>query len=307
MRPQRRFCMEDRNRGILFALAAYGVWGLFPLYLRALPPLGALELVSHRIFWSLLFLVGFFLIRREGFGWLFALRKPKVLRTHLISSALIAVNWLVYVWAVAAERVVECSLGYFINPLVSIGLGVFVLGERLRSRQWVAVSLAFVAILWLSISTGKFPWISLLLAFSFGGYGLVKKRAKVPGVQGLALETLLLCPLALTVIGQSEFVGHGQFLSNSIFGKLLIVSTGLATTLPLLGFAGAARRIPLSQVGFLQYITPTIQFLIGVVLFHEPFNLTRLVGFSLVWLSLALLAIESVWERLRPSRSSIRP
>lgn len=283
----------------MLALAAYGFWGLFPLYLRALPKMPALELVSHRILWSLLFLVAFFLARREGLRWLLSLRDPAVRRSHLLSSLLIAINWLVYVWAVAAGRVVECSLGYFINPLVSIGLGVFVLGERLRPFQWAAVSLAAAAIVWLSVSTDAFPWLSLLLAFSFGSYGLVKKQAPVAGVQGLALETLLLFPFALLVLGRSELSGHGQFLSNSGVGMALIASTGLATTLPLLAFAGAARSIPLSQVGFLQYITPTMQFLVGVFVFHEAFGPARLLGFGLVWIALGLLAAESLWVRLR--------
>jgi len=291
--------MDDRRRGTLLALAAYGFWGLFPLYLRALPKMPALELVSHRILWSLLFLAVFFLVRREGFAWLLSLRDPAVRRSHLLSSLLIATNWLVYVWAVAAGRVVECSLGYFINPLVSIGLGVFVLGERLRPFQWAAVSLAAAAIVWLSVTTGVFPWLSLLLAFSFGAYGLVKKQAPVAGVQGLALETLLLLPFALLVLGRAELSGHGQFLSNSGVGMILIASTGLATTLPLLAFAGAARRIPLSQVGFLQYITPTMQFLVGVFVFHEAFGPAKFLGFGLIWTALALLLLEGLWSRSR--------
>ncbi|MEN9354269.1 MAG: hypothetical protein RL318_1594, partial [Fibrobacterota bacterium] len=225
---------------------------------------------------------------------------PVTRRTHLLSSALIATNWLVYVWAVAAGRVIECSLGYFINPLVSIALGVVVLKERLRPLQWAAVGLATLAILWLAASTGAFPWLSILLAVSFGSYGLVKKQAQVSGVQGLGLETVLLFPAALLVIGHAEATGNGHFLSAPFASQWILVTTGLATTIPLLFFAGAARRIPLSQVGFLQYITPTMQFLLGVFLFREPFDHTRLLGFSLIWLSLGLLALESVWARFSP-------
>jgi chloramphenicol-sensitive protein RarD len=296
--------MSERRRGVLLALVAYGIWGAFPIYLRALPPLGPLEVVSHRIVWSLAVLVGLFAVRREGWHWLVQLRDAPTRRSLLTSSLLIATNWLVYVWAVSVGRVIETSLGYFINPLVSIGLGVWVLGERLRPLQWAAVALAATAILWLSIASGAVPWISLVLAFSFGGYGLVKKQSPLAGERGLTLETALLAPLALGVVLHAEWHGNGHFLSQGLTGRLLIVSTGLATTLPLLAFAGAARRIPLSQIGLLQYLAPTLQFLIGLLVFHEPFGVLRFIGFSMIWIALACVALEAVFNRWRIRRST---
>ncbi|HEY5961718.1 MAG TPA: EamA family transporter RarD [Polyangiaceae bacterium] len=295
--------MTERRRGVLLALAAYGFWGAFPIYLRSLPPLSPLELVSHRIVWSLAILLSLFLLRRDGWGWLFELRNAKTRRSLLTSSVLIAINWLVYVWAVSVGRVIECSLGYFINPLVSIGLGVFVLGERLRPLQWGAVAMASAAILWLTLAMGMVPWVALALALSFGGYGLVKKQAPVGGERGLALETLLLGPLALAVVVYSEWHGVGHFSAANLGGKLLIVSTGLATTLPLLAFSGAARRIPLSQIGFLQYLAPTLQFLIGLFVFHEAFGAARFAGFLMIWIALGCLALEGIWNHVRSARN----
>ena len=284
------------------ALLAFGIWGAFPLYLRALPPLNPWELVSHRVVWSLLILVVLFQVRREGWRWLGILRDVPARRSLLASSLLIAVNWLVYVWAVAAGRVIESALGYFINPLVSIGLGVLVLRERLRPFQWAAVALTLIAIAWLTYSAGSLPWPSLVLAFSFGGYGLLKKQAPVAGEYGLALETLLLLPFALITIAYGECFGARPFLSASLDDMLLIISTGVATTVPLLAFAGAARRIPLSLLGFLQYSSPTLQFLAGWLILHEPFGLAKLVGFLLIWSALGLLALEGLWNRYGRAR-----
>lgn len=298
--------MTDLRRGTLMALVAFGIWGAFPLYLRELPPLYPWELVSHRVLWSLVLLGLFFLARRQGWSWLEVLRSTSARRSLIASSLLIAINWLVYVWAVAVGRVIECSLGYFINPLVSIGLGVLVLRERLRPLQWGAVGLTGIAILWLTISAGSLPWPSLVLAFSFGGYGLVKKQAPVAGETGLALETLLLSPLALLVIAYYECFGTRHFLSAGPNGQLLIISTGLATAVPLLAFAGAAKRIPLSRMGFLQYSAPTLQFLIGLLVLREPFGAARLVGFLLIWGALGLLALDGLWNHYRPQRQVLR-
>lgn len=288
------------------ALLAFGVWGAFPLYLRELPPLYPWELVSHRVLWSLVLLGLLLFARGRSWQWLEHLRDISTRRSLFTSSLLIAINWLVYVWAVSVGRVIECSLGYFINPLVSIGLGVLVLRERLRPLQWGAVALSATAISWLTISAGSLPWPSLVLAFSFGGYGLVKKQAPVGGETGLALETLLLSPLALFVVGYYEIFGARHFQSASPSGQMLIVSTGVATALPLWAFADAAKRIPLSRMGFLQYAAPTLQFLIGLFVLREPFGVNRLVGFLLIWSALGLLALEGLWNHYRSGRQLLQ-
>lgn len=290
--------MDERKRGIGMAMAAHLLWGLFPLYFRLLHGVPALEVVAHRAVWSFVVLAaGFAVLRRSplaGVPWNTAL-----VGRHLVSAILILVNWLVYVWGIGAGRVVECSLGYFVNPLVSVLLGVVILKERLRPLQWGALVLVGAAVVWLSVAYGAFPWIALSLALSFGAYGLARKTSGVASAPGLFLETALLFPVAVAGLLWAERSGIGHFALAAPGTALILVLTGIVTTIPLLLFAGAARRIPLSLVGFIQYLTPTLQFLIGVFVFREDFPPARLVGFSLVWAGLGLLALEATWKRAR--------
>lgn len=288
------------------AVAAHGVWGLFPLYFHLLHGVPALEVVAHRVFWSFLVLaIGYGVVRQWPLPGIRC--DLRLLATHACSSLLIMANWLLYVWGVVNGRVVECSLGYFVNPLVSVLLGVVFLHERLRRLQWAALILVALAVIWLGIGYGAVPWLSLALALSFGAYGLVRKTSSLGSAPGLMLETALLLPFAAAGLWWLESHGTGHFFHVSGLQVALLVLTGVVTTGPLLLFAGAARRIPLSLVGFIQYLTPTIQFLIGVFLFHENFPATRLVGFVLVWTGLALLVGETLWKsRLLGARSPSR-
>lgn len=282
------------NKGIWYAIAAYGVWGLLPVYWKALQHAPALQVVSHRIVWSCVMLCGVILLSRQWREFRLAVWQPRVLGIYLVAALLIGVNWLVYIWAVNAGFIVETSLGYFINPLVSVALGVIFLRERLRSWQWLPVGLAAVGVLYLTFVYGALPWIALTLAFSFGCYGLIKKIAPLGPLYGLTLETAMLLPLALGYLLTVEWAGQGTFLHTGALSDGLMVGAGVVTSVPLLLFGSAAQRIPLSLVGLLQYIAPTLQFLIGVFVYAEPFDLARLVGFSIVWVALLIFGIEGV-------------
>lgn len=287
------------NKGILYAGSAYLLWGFFPLYFNALHGVPALQTLNHRIFWSFLLVILVMLIRKDLPGLLRACT-PRVLATYLAAALLLGVNWFVYVWAVGAGYVVETSLGYFINPLVSVLLGVVVLRERLRPMQWVPVGLAAAGVAVLTVSYGYLPWISLALAFSFGAYGLVKKIATLPSLQGLTLETALLFPLALVYLVYCEFTGIGAFGHSSPQVNILLALTGIVTVIPLLLFASGARRVTLTTLGLLQYTAPTLQFIIGVFVFHEPMTASHLVGFIIIWVALALFSFENLYSRRNP-------
>lgn len=284
----------EMNKGIGYAVAAYGLWGLLPIYWKWLHTVPAVEVIGHRILWSFLTLAIAIAAMRQGRGFLSAVRQPGVLRVYLAAAALIGVNWLVYVWAVNSGFIVETSLGYFINPLVSVVLGVAFLGERLRLGQWVPVGLAAAGVVYLTAVYGSLPWIALTLAGSFGTYGLVKKTAPLNSVYGLALETGLLAPLALVYLAWVESAPPGAFLHPGPATALLLAGAGVVTTVPLLLFASAAQRIPLSMVGILQYIAPTIQFLLGVFVYGEPFSAHQFVGFGLVWAGLIFFSVEGL-------------
>lgn len=289
------------NPGILFGLSAYLMWGVFPLYFRLLREMPALELVSQRILWSAVLLVGALgATGRLGAFWRRA-RTGRVWIFHLATAILIGLNWLLYVWGVNSGHVVECSLGYFLNPLVNVGLGVVVLRERLRAAQWAGVALAASGIVYLAVRMGSFPWLSVALALSFGLYGLFKKRAPLGSVDGLFLETLVLILPALAWIWFCESAPSGPLHAASGLEWGLVVGTGAVTTVPLLLFSMGTRRIPLSMMGFLQYITPTMQFALGVFLYREPFTAARLHGFLLVWAGLLVVVADSAWS-LRPAR-----
>lgn len=293
--------------GLLFAFSAYLLWGAMPLYFIAMAPASPFEIVAFRVLFSLVFCVILLTVLRgwRSFGAL--LRRPRLLGVMAIAGVLIYVNWQVYVIATTTGHVIEAALGYFMNPLVTVLLGVLVLRERLRPLQWAAMGVSAVAVLVIAVGYGSFPWISLALAFSFGLYGLVKSRVggTLDAVGGLTLETLWLTPLAvvqLAVVGSTV----GLTLTTEGTGHALILaSAGIVTAVPLLLFAGAARRLPLSIVGFVQYLTPFLQFLVGAFVLHEEMPLERWIGFALVWAALAIFSGDLVAAERRRRRSSV--
>jgi chloramphenicol-sensitive protein RarD len=289
--------MSSHRRGLAFGLAAYVMWGLFPIYWPWLEPGGALEILAHRVVWSLVFVVLLLVVTRRGLRDL--PRDRRGLGLLSVAAALIGVNWGVFIWAVNHGHVIESSLGYFINPLVSVALGVIVLEERLRRAQWVAVTIACLGVVVLAVDAGGFPWIALTLAFSFGVYGLVKKVVGVGPVEGLVVEAAALVPLALGYLVWLTASGDSTFTSHGPDHTLLLISGGAVTAVPLLLFAAAAAAAPLSQLGVLFYVNPMMQFLIGVFVKHEPLGTGRLVGFVLVWISLIVFTIETATSHRR--------
>ena len=282
--------------GLAAAVGAFLIWGLFPLYLKPLSDVPALQILAHRIAWCCL-LVFAWLAWRGELGAVRRALADRGTRLRLVASAsLISVNWLVYVWAVTNGQVVEASLGYFINPLLNVVLGVLVLKERLNRAQWIAVTLAALGVAYLTAFAGRPPWIALVLAASFATYGLIRKTAAVESVPGLAAETLLLAPLAVGWLLWCEATGSGALGHSSVGINALLLGSGLATALPLALFAYGARLIRYSTLGLLQYVGPTLQFLIGVLVFGEPFPRARAVGFVLIWLGLAFYAADSLWR-----------
>lgn len=288
------------RQGVAYAASAYVLWGLFPLYFMLLQAVPPAEVLGHRIVWSLA-VVLVLLAARRSFGWLpQALCNGRVLRSFAASAILIALNWFIYIWAVAHQRVVDASLGYFITPLVNVLMGTLLLHERLRPAQWHAAGLAALGVLWLAAGTGAVPWIALLLAATFSTYGLLRKIAPLGALEGLTMETLLLAPLALAGLAWATAQGHAVFAGMPLLQQGLVVMVGPLTALPLLLFAAGARRIPLSVLGMLQYIGPTLQFALGVWFFGEPFGGSRLAGFALIWMACAVFT----WDALRSARAA---
>ena len=280
------------RRGVLAASTAFVIWGLFPLYLKPLVAVPPLEILAHRIAWCLPFVLGWLAWQSRLPEVAAALRHRASLARLTFSAVLIAVNWGVYVWAVSNGRVLETSLGYFIGPLVNVLLGVGALGERLNLRQWTAVGLAAAGVAWLAVAAGGLPWVSLVLASSFGVYGLVRKVINVGAVPGLAVETLLLAPAAFAWLAWLHHSGAASFGNAPAHVSVLLVGSGLATALPLALFATGARLIPYSVVGLLTYIGPSLQLLLGVFLYGEPFAGTRAVGFSIIWVGIAVFVAD---------------
>ena len=280
--------------GFMAAIGAFVIWGLFPLYLKPLAGVPTLQIMAHRIVWCCLLVFALLAIRGELAAVRAALSNPASRLRLAASATLISVNWLIYVWAVNNGHVVDASLGYFINPLLNVVLGVYILGERLNRTQWSAVGLAAIGVVYLAVIVGRPPWIALSLAASFGLYGLIRKVVSVDAVPGLATETLLLSPFALAFLLWAEQHGTGALGHSSAGVNALLVGSGLVTALPLALFAYGARLIPLSTVGLLQYIGPTLQFLLGVLVFHEPFPRARAIGFMLIWAALAIYAADSL-------------
>ena len=291
------------STGVWYGIAANVAWGLSPIYWKQLDQLPAPVLIAHRVLWSVLTLGVLFLLFRHRYR--FEPRQParRVVGICVLAAALICTNWLIYVWAVTTGFIVEASLGYFITPLVSVGLGVLILGERLRPGQWAAVGLASIGLLYLTASLGSLPWIALALAATFGLYGLVKKTAPLGAMQGLAAETgLLFLPAAAFLIWGPDTTPSGA-LDHDV-GLLFLAGSGVITVLPLLLFSASVRRIQLSQLGIIQYLAPTLQFLLGVLFYGEPLSRTQLVGYGLVWGALILFGAEGLHaQRARPMSS----
>lgn len=292
--------------GIIYALMAYVIWGLLPLYIKSLPGIAPVEILLHRMVWSLVFL-GLILGWRRQWAWLGkVLKDRRLLLSFAASAALLCANWFLYIWAVSANRVVDASLGYFINPLFSVLLGVVFLHERLRPLQWLSIAVAAAGVAWLTVAAGQLPWIALGLAASFGGYGLLRKTGALGALEGLSLETLLLFPLAAAALAWLFATGQDSFTHAAPGTQWLLLLAGPVTAVPLLFFAAGARRIPLSLLGLLQYTGPTLQLLLGVWLWNEPFPAQKQAGYALIWLSLALYAAEGLWMSTRQKPTSIQ-
>jgi chloramphenicol-sensitive protein RarD len=286
------------NRGIAYALAAYLLWGVFPVYFKALQGVAPLQILGHRIVWSLAVCAALLVLLRR-LRWLADLRRqPRVLLWFAATSALVALNWFVYIWAVNSGRVVDASLGYFINPLVNVLIGAVVLRERLRAVQWLAVAVAASAVLWLTWQAAAVPWIGLVLAITWGVYGVLRKTAALGAIEGLTLETLLLAPAAAAYLLWLSSSGQSAFAQGDAVTQALLLAAGPVTAAPLLLFAAGARRIPFSTLGLLQYVSPTLQLLIGVWLYQEPFA-ERAPGYVLIWIALAIFSIEGLVQGWR--------
>jgi chloramphenicol-sensitive protein RarD len=296
--------VSTTRRGTLYGAGAYLLWGLFPLYWPLLRPSSALEVLAHRIVWSLLVVVVLLAVLRKLPSLLAVLRDRGKAWRLALAAVVIAINWFTYIYGVSNGFVVETSLGYFVNPIVTVLLGVLVLGERLRPVQWGALGLAGVAVLVLSVENGRPPWLALVLAFSFGTYGLLKKTAKVGAVEGLGVETLVLLVPAAAFVAWLGISGEGTFGTEGPGHAGLLALSGLVTAVPLLLFGAAASRVPLTTLGILQYLAPTLQFIFGITLFDEPMPPVKLFGFSLVWVALALFTTDVVRHR-RASRLAV--
>lgn len=292
---------SEQTKGTWYGALAYALWGFVPIYWKLLQHISAFQLICHRIVWSCLLLLVLTALSHDWQALKNALRSRRAIGIYTAAAFVIGINWLVYVWAVNAGFVLQASLGYFINPLVNVLLGVAVFREKLRRLQWTAVGLAAAGVVYLGIFYGSVPWISLALAVTFGGYGELKKMAPLASVQGLALETGILFVPAAAYLLFVEREGRGGFLHASLVTQMLIAAAGPVTTVPLLFFASAARRIPLSLMGMLQYISPTLQFLLGVLLYKEPFTSMQFIGFALVWTALVLFAAEGYVTRRWPA------
>ena len=295
------------SRGVVFALTAYLLWGVFPLYFKQVQSVAPLEVLANRMVWSLVFVAGLLTILR-GPRWLRdLLRDRPPIGWFVLSALAVSVNWLIYIWAVNSEHIVDASLGYFINPLLNVLIGALFLHERLRPAHWVAVLLAALAVAWLTWSAGQLPWIGLTLAISFAAYGLLRKRAPLGAIEGLAVETALLAPVAIAYLFWLAFHRESALLDALSDGRPALVVwlllAGPITAVPLLFFAAGARRIPFATLGILQYVGPSLQLLIGVRLYGEPFEADKLIAYSAIWVALAIFSIDGLLQ-WRSSRSN---
>lgn len=290
-----------KNKGILFGVIAYTLWGLLPIYWKSLQDIPAIEILSHRMVWSFFFMLAALAVTQR-WAWIRpVLKQPKVSLTFLLTAVLLSINWFVYIWGVNNGFIVETALGYFINPLVNVLLGFIFLKERLRKGQLAAVLLALCGVVYLTVTYGSLPWIALTLAFSFGFYGLLRKTAALDSLEGLSLETAWLFLFALGGLVYFEAQGTAAFGHSPATTNLLLIGAGVITAVPLLFFAASARRVTMATLGILQYLAPTLQFLIGIFIYGEAFSRTQLIGFSFIWVALAVYSVES----FRHSRKNI--
>jgi len=285
------------NKGLLYGILAYTMWGVLPIYWHLLGSVPPSQILVSRIIWSLIFLV-ILLSLRHRWSWVKPfIQQRKTLLIVGSAAILLSINWFIYIWAITAGFVIETSLGYFINPLVNVLLGTIVLKERLRTGQWLAIGVATLGVVYLTIDYGSLPWIALSLAFTFGFYGLLKKKVQLGSAESLTGEMAVLILPALTASSYFLLTGKAaMFNSNATIGVLL-VGSGVVTAIPLILFAAAAQRVPLSMLGLLQYIAPTLQFLIGVFILKEPFSVSSLIGYAIIWLALILYSLEGIWQR----------
>ena len=284
----------DARRGLVYAFAAYGAWGVFPLYFKALRAVDAPEILAHRVAWSAVFLAGVVTVQRRWKEFVRAFGTLRSVGTYALSTAFVTTNWLFYIWAVLADHVLDASLGYFMNPLVNVLLGAMFLRESLRPRQAMAVALAALGVLLLVLRVGHFPWLALTLAFSFGSYGLVRKWAGIDPVVGLLVETSLLAPLAAGLIAWRGWRGTGG-LGHDTTTTVLCLLAGVITAMPLIWFAHGVRNLRLATMGLVQFVTPTLQFLCAVLLFREPFTVAHAVAFGCIWGSLVIYTADAFW------------
>lgn len=280
------------KKGLLIGILAYLIWGISPIYWRIIGNVPATEIVGYRMACSFLFVLGIVLLRKEGKDIVAILSKRRSIIIFLISALLLSINWLVYIWAVNSDHIVDASLGYFINPLVNVVFGVVFLNEQLRTWQWVSVGLAFLGVLYLTIRLGTLPWIGLLLAASFGLYGLFRKKITEKAIHGFVMETGFLFVPALVYLVQLELRGGGSFSNGDLSSSFLLLSTGAYTAIPLILFGSAAQLIQLSTLGFIQYVAPTLQILIGIFIFNEVFSVEQLIGFGIIWTALIIFSVE---------------
>ncbi|MEB0140037.1 MULTISPECIES: EamA family transporter RarD [unclassified Undibacterium] len=283
------------RKGILLAGSAYTLWGLFPVFFKLLHTVPSLEILLNRMIWSLLFLMMVLAARRQ-WSWIDeARRQPRLIARFIFSALFLSSNWFVYIWAINDGRVIDTSLGYFMTPLVNILIGSVFLKERLRTGQWIAIALAAVGVCWMTLQTGHLPWVALVLAATFGTYGLLRKTAPLGALEGLSLETALLFPFAIAYLAWLTWHGQNALLSSSTEVSLLLVLAGPVTAIPLLLFAAGARRLPMTTLGFLQYIAPSVQLLLAILVFHEVLDPHKLLGFAAIWLGLLIFSAEGLW------------
>jgi chloramphenicol-sensitive protein RarD len=289
--------LTEPARGLLFGIATYGFWGFVAIYFKLLGGVSPLEILAHRIAWSVVVLVVIITLMRRWPALVLVARKRRTLQLLVVSTVLVATNWFIFIWAVAHNHLVEASLGYFINPLVSVLLGFLVLHEHLRRVEWLSIAVAAIAVTWLAVGAGTLPWISLGVAFSFGFYGLVRKIAAVPPLEGLTIETAILLPVAAFYLLHRAQAGTLMFGHASRSLDLLLVAAGPITAIPLLWFAAAVQRLRLATIGLLQYLTPTIQFCLAVAVYHEPFGSGKLVAFAMIWCAVAIYTVANLRNR----------
>jgi len=291
--------MTQANKGFCAALGAFFIWGLLPLYLKAISSAIPLEILCHRITWSTVATLLLLALWNKTGKLLAVLKDKKIVLRFLLTSVLLSTNWLIYIWAVNSDYIVESSLGYFINPLVNVLLGVFFLNEKLRTTQWLAILMAFSGVCYLTFGYGHFPWIAIALALTFGFYGLLRKTAPLPSLEGLCLETsILFIPALLTLVFLAS-QGESDFIQQNTNGRLLLAGTGIITSVPLLLFGYAAQKIPLSTLGIIQYVGPSMQLCIGIFVYGESFSKEQMLGYALVWCGLLVYATEGIVVRLR--------